>query len=184
MTLAQAYPKILDEYLEIAKSLSGKGKRILKTDLFNEVRNLPIDGGIIKNIDGDVEAIEIRKEYVKIARKQGVAARTGDIRYLPFNDKSFDVVMDFSTIDHIVEFEKVISEYARVLKPGGKLGMVYWTKEYFATVNDGNEFFQVYFVRDEILLELDEYFECERDWELFIDEKNKRELVGFIGRRK
>ena len=98
MTLAQAYPRILNEYLVIARLLSGKDKTVLKTDVFNEVKNLPIKGGILGNILAkEKSAIEIREDYVKKASRMGVNVRKGDIRCLPSSDNSFDVVMDFST---------------------------------------------------------------------------------------
>ena len=115
MTLAQAYPKILDEYLEIAKSLSGKDKTILKTDVFNEVRDLPIRGGILGNILAKEKfAIEIREDYVKKASRMDVVVRKGDIRSLPYPNELMDVILDFSTIDHVVEYEKAVREYVRV----------------------------------------------------------------------
>ena len=46
----------------------------------------------------------------------------GDATQMPFEDNSFDVVMCFSTIDHIPTAEgreKAIAEMARVCKPGG-----------------------------------------------------------------
>ncbi|MFL2734006.1 MAG: class I SAM-dependent methyltransferase [Gammaproteobacteria bacterium] len=42
-----------------------------------------------------------------------------DARKLPFSDNSFDYVICSEVLEHIIEFEEVISEINRILKPGG-----------------------------------------------------------------
>ncbi|MFW5927540.1 MAG: methyltransferase domain-containing protein, partial [Wenzhouxiangella sp.] len=58
-------------------------------------------------------------------REQGLADRIevveGDFTSLPYEDESFDVVWSQDAILHSGDREKVCSEAARVLKPGGKL---------------------------------------------------------------
>ena len=44
-----------------------------------------------------------------------------DVRALPFDDGSFDVVIDFGTLFHIARAEAGVGEIARVLTPGGLL---------------------------------------------------------------
>jgi ubiquinone/menaquinone biosynthesis C-methylase UbiE len=44
---------------------------------------------------------------------------TGDVGSLPFADKSFDVITCFAVLHHLYAFEDLVSEVARVLKPGG-----------------------------------------------------------------
>lgn len=43
----------------------------------------------------------------------------GDVREMPFEDDSFDVVIDFGTCFHIERPDKAVIEIARVLAPGG-----------------------------------------------------------------
>jgi ubiquinone/menaquinone biosynthesis C-methylase UbiE len=43
----------------------------------------------------------------------------GDVREMPFEDDSFDVVIDFGTLFHIARAEDAAAEIARVLAPGG-----------------------------------------------------------------
>ena len=42
-----------------------------------------------------------------------------DCLNLPFDDDSFDCVVSFETVEHLSDQERLISEFARVLKPGG-----------------------------------------------------------------
>jgi SAM-dependent methyltransferase len=45
----------------------------------------------------------------------------GDIHTLPFRDQSFDAVVNISVLEHLKEPRQAVSEFARVLKPGGRL---------------------------------------------------------------
>jgi ubiquinone/menaquinone biosynthesis C-methylase UbiE len=45
----------------------------------------------------------------------------GDLRELPFQDRSFDVLISFETIEHVQEPEKALAELRRVLRPHGAL---------------------------------------------------------------
>ena len=44
----------------------------------------------------------------------------GDVRALPFEDRSFDVVVDFGTCYHVASPDRALSEIARVLDHGGR----------------------------------------------------------------
>lgn len=50
----------------------------------------------------------------------------GDVRWMPFADEAFDVVIDFGTLYHIARSPTALAEIARVLAPGGTF--VYETK--------------------------------------------------------
>jgi ubiquinone/menaquinone biosynthesis C-methylase UbiE len=45
----------------------------------------------------------------------------GDVTALPFQNQVMDVVLCNSTLEHVVDVEKAISEFSRVLRPGGYL---------------------------------------------------------------
>ncbi len=69
------------------------------------------------------------------AAKEGVAERVevhdGDMRSLPFPDASFDVVVSSMAIHNIPDRNgrrKAINEIARVLKPGGQIALLDFTK--------------------------------------------------------
>lgn len=178
--LSKEYPRILRDALKLAKSLAGKGKKILKTDLFNETQNLPIKGGVIGNIEGDIYAIEINRKVVNKAIEMGFKnVYQGDIRNLPFSDNEFGVVIDLSTIDHVIEFEMVLSEYNRVLKVGGAVGIIYWSRD-----EGGHNKSHFYFRREDFVAEASKYFELQREWILYEEISLLRALRGYIGVKK
>lgn len=65
------------------------------------------------------------------AEAEGVSGkidvRSGDMRLIPFEDKTFDVVVSSMAIHNIydqAEREKALAEIARVLKPGGRVAII------------------------------------------------------------
>lgn len=69
----------------------------------------------------DIDAALIEAAEARISRF-GVAAElhVGDVRNLPFEDGTFDVVIDFGTCYHIDHPVAALREIARVLAPGGQ----------------------------------------------------------------
>ena len=55
------------------------------------------------------------------------------------------MVLDFSTIDHVGEWNQVIDEYTRVLKPKGVLGIAFWGNNHFR--EDDNYVFDIEVVK-------------------------------------
>src|SRR5262245_27745193 len=53
----------------------------------------------------------------------------GDAEQLPFDDASFDVVISVFGCMFAPDHARAASEIARVLKPGGRLGICAWTPE-------------------------------------------------------
>jgi len=71
---------------------------------------------------------ELLMEAAENLGEQGSRAELccGDVRRMPFDDESFDVVIDFGTLYHIARSPAALDEIARVLAPGG--AFVYETK--------------------------------------------------------
>lgn len=66
--------------------------------------------------------------FMKNAEIEGVADRVSlqneDVRQLPYDDKSFEVIISGLTMHHLgFDTHKAMSEMARVLKPGGRMAI-------------------------------------------------------------
>ncbi|WP_167006205.1 class I SAM-dependent methyltransferase [Mumia sp. ZJ430] len=66
-------------------------------------------------------ALEYDESAVELARARGLDVVQGDARDLPFDEDEFDAVVAYDVLEHIVEDDAVVSEIARVVRPGGKV---------------------------------------------------------------
>jgi SAM-dependent methyltransferase len=64
------------------------------------------------------------------ARKDARYARirfvTGAADRLPFDDETFDTILAFDCVEHVMEPEPIFDEWKRVLRPGGKV-LIWWS---------------------------------------------------------
>jgi S-adenosylmethionine decarboxylase len=99
------------------------GKRVLKSDLWDEARNTHILQWIGQQ-GAHVFGIDISKPTVDLARREfhgaPLYAAGADVRALPFRDGSFDAIYSMGTIEHFAETDQAMRELLRVLKPGGR----------------------------------------------------------------
>jgi ubiquinone/menaquinone biosynthesis C-methylase UbiE len=81
-------------------------------------------------IDISLPAIEILDDEIH-RRSFNVGLGAADVRYLPFNDNVFDIVVCFGVLQHLLEHErqKAIAEFNRVLAKNGTLIMEVLGKE-------------------------------------------------------
>ena len=112
----------------LRRALDGRRfARALKTDLFDEATT----GGVVPMLRDAAESItgiDLSRDIVERAQRRypDVAAIEADVRRLPFDDDSFDLVVSLSTLDHlssVAEIEGGIRELGRVLAPGGTLAL-------------------------------------------------------------
>ncbi len=74
-----------------------------------------------------INGIEIDESLLNEARKRAKKCRgridliTGNAEIMPYPDQSFDMVFCHQSFHHIVQHEKAMQEFYRVLKPGGVL---------------------------------------------------------------
>lgn len=71
---------------------------------------------------GNVVGIDVSDEALRLAKRLGTV-RKGDVTKIPFTDNIFDIVVCLDVLYHrwVEDYRKALSEFYRVLKPGGIL---------------------------------------------------------------
>lgn len=110
--------RINKEWVKIVKSKLGipfyPNKKVL--DIACGISTL---GKIFSN---DVYGFDINQEAVKVAQKNGIKARLGDVeKKWDYPDGCFDIVIASHIIEHVVNPDQLILEAKRVLKKNGIL---------------------------------------------------------------
>jgi SAM-dependent methyltransferase len=117
---------LLERWLPEQTGVEPDRPRVLKTDLYEEAVGIGQTDWLSErcvllagvDLASDVAAAASR------ARSGRLCAAVADTRELPFPDRSFDVVVSLSTLDHFATPEAIpeaLAELARVLHPGGLL---------------------------------------------------------------
>ncbi len=84
---------------------------------------------------GTVIGLDLTPELLDVAQQRAAESgaeidlQVGDAEALPFEDTSFDVVLSTFGCMFAPRHEIVAGEMARVLRPGGRLGIVSWTPD-------------------------------------------------------
>lgn len=98
--------------------------------------------------------VDISNEAIKHAQEKYIKCnleyKHGSATAIPYENKSFDVVTSFETIEHLFEQEKMFSEIKRVLKPDGILILSSPEKEIYGLRDPNN----IYHVKELTLDEL------------------------------
>ncbi|NPD45568.1 MULTISPECIES: hypothetical protein [unclassified Lentimicrobium] len=137
------YHEVYSEYQEIAsQTLEGKSDlEILRTDCYNESGISSIPKTIVPFILPHcslLQIFEIDPNVIKEAKKKDymnnkkVFIKEQNIITFNENERKYDVIFDFSTIDHM-EFEEaiiVLKKYKYALKEKGILSLVVWLNEF------------------------------------------------------
>jgi SAM-dependent methyltransferase len=85
-------------------------------------------GGRVTGVDLTPELLQAGRVAAAVAGVQ-IDWREGDAEALPFEDAQFDVVLSSFGCMFAPRHEVVAAEIARVLRPGGRLGLCAWTPE-------------------------------------------------------
>ncbi len=60
-------------------------------------------------------------EQINAGKDKSVEFSTADLRELPYERESFDMVYCVSVLEHTRDYEKIIDQFLKILKPGGTL---------------------------------------------------------------
>ena len=109
----------------LTRWLPPRAERLLKTDLWDEA----VGEGLYPALAAHartVVGVDVSRVVAAAAaaRHSSLSASLGDVRRLPFDDGSFDVVVSNSTLDHFSSVDEIASalvELRRVMLPGGTL---------------------------------------------------------------
>jgi SAM-dependent methyltransferase len=75
-------------------------------------------------IDASPALLEVARELAeKAGLSDAIEFKAGDCRALPFPDASFDVVLAATTLSHVPDPDRALSEMVRVARPGGRVGV-------------------------------------------------------------
>jgi SAM-dependent methyltransferase len=99
--------------------------RMLKTDMFDEA----VEEGLARFLQSRAHSVigmDLSFKNVQLVRRDGASIRgtCADVRHLPFEKESFDVVVSNSTLDHFHTMDEIavsLRELHRVLRREGKL---------------------------------------------------------------
>lgn len=86
--------------------------------------------GWVEGIDVSMKMLERAKKRISKIGRENYALYLCDCRHLPFEDKTFDVLMNQYMFDilSVDDFMPILSEFMRVLKDGGRIVLVNMTK--------------------------------------------------------
>lgn len=93
----------------------------------------PVARTLHKEFDYDMVGIDLIKERLdngqQLNQDQGISVQftQGDYHRLPYADNSFDGLYTMETLVHAYDLDGVLSEFKRILKPGGSLVLFEYT---------------------------------------------------------
>ena len=114
--------------LDFLLSTRGEGKRLLDFgpgDGWPSLLVAPLAGRVV-GVDASARRVQVCRENAeRLGIDNAEFLHVGAGERLPFEDMSFDGVMAASSVEQAPDPKFVLSEFFRVLKPGGRLRMTY-----------------------------------------------------------
>lgn len=107
--------RVYDEFRRILQAGSITPERVL------EVGGLPDQRAVLACTELEDVPIKCGINLRKYGFYAGIPIVGGDARHLPFEDRTFDLVLSNSTLEHIPDFWRAAEEMRRVLAPGGTM---------------------------------------------------------------
>lgn len=131
---------------------------------------------ILAQVAHSVVGVDICEEAVLHAQKAHVRSNlkylTGDVRHIPLEDKSVDVVVSFETLEHFYEHDLFMQEVKRILRPGGFLIISTPNSDIYSAIGiPANPYHVNELTKDEFNILCKKYFK-------YISTVNQRTLMG------
>jgi len=79
---------------------------------------------LLKRLGWTVKGTDLDQDAVEAAREKGLDADCGDLKSMNYPSDSFDAVIMSHVIEHVPHPLELLTECARLLKPGGRLVML------------------------------------------------------------
>ncbi|HPO13039.1 MAG TPA: class I SAM-dependent methyltransferase [Candidatus Hydrogenedentes bacterium] len=101
-------------YAELIRRVLGNAKRVLEIGAGT--------GKLLSDLDAPFKVATDFSPQMMVARKEEclVHRATANAEQLPFQDSTFDFVLNVNLLEHVSSPPQVVSEAARVLTPGGR----------------------------------------------------------------
>jgi 2-polyprenyl-3-methyl-5-hydroxy-6-metoxy-1,4-benzoquinol methylase len=72
-----------------------------------------------KNLGWQPMGVDVSQRAAKVCKQRGVECTVVQDGELPFEDGAFDLVTNWHVIEHVLDVRQTLTEWRRVLKPGG-----------------------------------------------------------------
>ncbi len=144
-------PRRFSQFLTLVHELELEGhEKVLDIgsgpgELSIQIANQLEAGGFLHGIDLSPNMIRLAKRTAAAHGSRNVAFDKGDALNLSFNDSTFDLVVSSNAFPWVPDRERFLREVYRVLKPGGRFGLVALSNrcyrefaEAFKRVSDAN----------------------------------------------
>jgi SAM-dependent methyltransferase len=156
-----------ESYLKIASIVvhALHPESVLKTDCHNETNRFAINIPLIPFLcqkTKQVECLEISPQIIAEARRfnqipNNCRVTVGSITESHFVEKNFDLILDFSTTDHLkdTEVSSALKQYSRICKTNGVVVICTWTADRYRYIESE---LQSYFSKVEFEKKVKQYF--------------------------
>jgi len=124
---------------------------------------------LLSTVASSATGVDISEKAIEHARARYPSERleflVSDCLELPFDDAEFDCVVSFETLEHLDDHQGLLTEFRRVLKPGGFLLLSTPDKAVYSDQQQNrNEFHVRELYRDEFEALLQAHFPAYRLW--------------------
>ena len=114
-------------FLSPARYRDFAGKRVLDVGAGNGyvLSKYATEGAQVRSVDITPTAIDLCRRRFEYSGMSG-DFRVAEAEHLPFADASFDCVCSMGVLHHVPDTERAVAEIFRVLKPGGRLIVMFY----------------------------------------------------------